>query len=117
MAQIRRATPEEEALAYVMAALEMVASPEADAVETAIQDVQGQEVYAVDHYISGGPGYTGRVLLIHWDGSPDYVSVITEYDDAYRITSHNDGEPLCSRWGRGHVDALVTRYSVEVALS
>lgn len=59
------------------------------------EQFEGQRVYIADKYITGQPGYAGPVALIHWDGSPDYITVLVRRDlftDSYWrvLADHGD---------------------------
>jgi hypothetical protein len=43
-----------------------------------IEQMEGAYLVKFPKYITGGPGYSGPVYLILWDGSPDYVTVVYE---------------------------------------
>lgn len=30
----------------------------------------------IDDYMTGGPGFTGKLYIISWDGAPEYVTVV-----------------------------------------
>lgn len=49
--------------------------------EEAEEELRDQRVAVFDSYITDGPGYTGRVALVLWAGSPGLVQSFGFRDD------------------------------------
>lgn len=45
--------------------------------EDAELDVASNRIAVFDHYMTDGPGYTGKVMLVLWSGSPGCISSYT----------------------------------------
>ena len=73
MAHIREAWTDEEAIVMAAAAVTYLKRP----TKRDLEDYLGLDIYVREDYITGGPGYTGPVWMIHWDGDPRYISVLT----------------------------------------
>lgn len=94
--KIREATADEQATAMVVCTVAYNTAP----TERDLEDELGLDVYVREDYITGGPGYTGPVWLIHWDGRPEYISVLTfgaGMVDFHDLGVKNDHPPRYTR--------------------
>lgn len=61
--------------------------------ESAAEDLLSQASIAViDHFISDGPGYTGRIMFVVFSGGPECHDVLT-YDNGKLNRCKRDGGP------------------------
>lgn len=42
--------------------------------------VEAAAIAVFDDYITGGPGYAGKLMMVVWDGSPSFYEVYTWRD-------------------------------------
>jgi hypothetical protein len=47
--------------------------------------VERAAIAVFDHYITDGPGYAGKILLVVWSGSPGFHEVYTWQNDVLTI--------------------------------
>jgi hypothetical protein len=79
MIEPRRATLEETQLLEDYLSVEMGCwHNEADADRVNIQGLmEGAAIAVFDNYITDSPGYTGKVIMVVWPGSPNMYEVFT----------------------------------------
>src|ERR1043165_9426305 len=54
-----------------------------------------------DDYITGCPGYAGKVMSVVWDGGPSFFDVFAWHDGKIERSGREYDEKTCDRCGKG----------------
>lgn len=61
---------------------------------------QAAFVSVFDRYVTGGPGYSGKLLSVVWDGSPSTYDVFTWHDGKMVHCGREYDQKECGRCGK-----------------
>jgi hypothetical protein len=67
--------------------------------EGAILVARGAYVAVYDHYMTGGPGYVGKLMSVVWDGAPSFFDVFTWEKGVMQRSDREYDEKECCRCG------------------
>lgn len=70
--------------------------------EDALGTAEDNYVAVFEHYISGGPGYAGKVMTVVWDGAPSFFDVFIWEDGKMVRSGREYDENECYRCGAKH---------------